>query len=433
MPELSVNPYKGTRDFYPEDKRIQNYMFQTMRNVAQSYGYEEYDAPLIEDYNLYAAKSGQEIVSEQTYTFVDRGGRKVAIRPEMTPSVSRMVARRRQELSYPLRLYSIPNLWRYERQQTGRFREHWQLNVDLFGLDSIQADHEIINVADSIWQTFGAKRSMYQIKINNRKFINYVLSDYLKLNEDQSYKICKLIDRFNKMPISDFVSSVDELISDKQRAFSVPEKLIEIIKVNNISQLPKTLQECPEITPIKDLLSLNAKSIPNMTFDGTIMRGFDYYTDTIFEVSDTNPNNNRSMMGGGRYNGLVGLFGVKPLPTIGFGLGDATLLNFLQGHGLLPTIVSEVQVYVVYIGDTWRKSMEIIKEFRSLGINITEGDPSQKVGTQINNAVKKKIPYTLIIGEQELETNLFTLRNLDTSIEVKDSVTNLAQIILNKS
>ncbi|MEK7602765.1 MAG: ATP phosphoribosyltransferase regulatory subunit, partial [Patescibacteria group bacterium] len=147
---LSTQPYKGARDFYPEDKRLQKYIFNKWAEVCKLFGYEEYDAPILEPLELYIAKSGEEIVNEQTYTFEDRGGRKVAIRPEMTPTVSRMVAAKRQELSYPVRWYSIPNLWRYERPQRGRLREHWQLNVDVFGIDTIQAEHELILLADKI-------------------------------------------------------------------------------------------------------------------------------------------------------------------------------------------------------------------------------------------------------------------------------------------
>src|SRR5438309_11103942 len=153
---LPTQPYKGARDFYPDDKRLQKYIFGKLRESVEKFGYEEYDAPVLEPLELYLAKTGEEIVNEQTYTFEDRGGRKVAIRPEMTPTVSRMVAAKRQELAYPLRWYSIPNLWRYERPQRGRLREHWQLNVDLFGLPGIEAEHEIINVVDTIFQSFGA-------------------------------------------------------------------------------------------------------------------------------------------------------------------------------------------------------------------------------------------------------------------------------------
>src|SRR5665213_549435 len=152
---LPTQPYKGTRDFYPEDKRIQKFMFKVLRDVVESFGYQEYDAPILEPLEIYAAYSGEEIVTKELYSFEDKGGRSVAIRPEMTHSVSRMVAGRRQELAYPLRLYSIPNLWRYERPQRGRLREHWQLNVDLFGVEGIEGHAEIIQIADSVLKYLG--------------------------------------------------------------------------------------------------------------------------------------------------------------------------------------------------------------------------------------------------------------------------------------
>src|ERR1700685_1265044 len=175
---LSTQPYKGARDFYPEDKRLQQYMFTIWRQVVERFGYEEYDAPILEPLELYLAKTGEEIVNEQTYVFEDRGGRKVVIRPEMTPTVSRMVAARRQELAYPLRWYSIPNLWRYERPQKGRLREHWQLNVDVFGIEDLTAEHEVIQIADGIMQAFAAKRSQYVIKLNSRKLTDSFLREY---------------------------------------------------------------------------------------------------------------------------------------------------------------------------------------------------------------------------------------------------------------
>src|SRR4051812_20586936 len=164
---LSKQPYKGARDFYPPDKRLQKYMFGVWREVCEKFGYEEYDAPILEPLDIYLAKTGEEIVNEQTYTFKDRGGREVVIRPEMTPTVSRMVAAKRQELSYPLRWYSIPNLWRYERPQRGRLREHWQLNVDIFGVADYSAESEIITLVDTIFKSFGARHDMYEIRLNS--------------------------------------------------------------------------------------------------------------------------------------------------------------------------------------------------------------------------------------------------------------------------
>ena len=165
MSKLSTNPYKGTRDFYPEDLRVRNYIFDKWREVCRSFGYEEYDASVIEPMDLYTAKTSEEIVSSQTFSFEDRGGRKVTLRPEMTPSVSRMVAARRMELGYPLRLFSIPNCFRYERMQRGRTREFWQLNADLFGVDGIEAEVEILLLTDQLMKVFGATEDMYEIRI----------------------------------------------------------------------------------------------------------------------------------------------------------------------------------------------------------------------------------------------------------------------------
>ena len=422
--KLNINPYKGSRDFYPEDKRVLKYLFSKLKSVVESYGYEEYDAPMLEEFDLYAAKSGIEIVSKQTYNFIDRGGRKVAIRPEMTPSVSRMVAKKRQELSYPLRLYSIPNLWRYERQQKGRFREHWQLNVDLFGLSGLQGDNEMILIADNIFQSFGASRKMYQIKINSRKFMGYFFADYLGLSDEKTINIMKLVDSVHKMPMVEFISQVDEIIDDSDRQNLVVEKLIDLIKVNNLKDLPVQLKNHPSLDVIKGIFDLN-KEKTNIVFDPTIMRGFDYYTDIVFEIFDENPDNNRSMMGGGRYDGLVGLFGVEPISTVGFGLGDATLFNFVSSHGLLPTLPPETDVFAILLDSDLSSVYPILQSLRIEGINIAEGLQGKKLGDQIATALKKNIPYVLIIGREEIKTGKLTLKDLSTKKEHKLNVREL--------
>ena len=169
---LSTQPYKGTRDFYPEDMRLRKWMFAKWRKVVESFGYEEYDGPILESMDLFTAKTSEEIVNDQSFNFEDRGGRRVIMRPEMTPTVSRMVAARRQELGYPLRLYSIPNCFRYERQQRGRLREFWQLNVDLFGVEGIEADVEMILMVDALMKEFDAKEGQYEIRINSRAMLD---------------------------------------------------------------------------------------------------------------------------------------------------------------------------------------------------------------------------------------------------------------------
>jgi histidyl-tRNA synthetase len=425
---LSTQPYKGARDFYPPDKRLQKYMFGKLREVAERFGYEEYDAPILEPLDIYLAKTGDEIVNEQTYTFEDRGGRKVVIRPEMTPTVSRMVAAKRQELAYPLRWYSIPNLWRYERPQRGRLREHWQLNVDIFGVPGIEAEYELVTMVDAMFKAFGATHDMYEIRLNSRKLMDFALRDCLKLSEQQAHEVGKLIDRFEKLERNDFISKIDDVLTDKQRASGVVEQLLGILQARDLKALPSELQKNDYAKELQSMLNmLSNAGLSNARFDAALMRGFDYYTDVVFEVFDTHPDNNRSMLGGGRYDGLVGLFGVQPVPTVGFGWGDVTLANFLGLHHLMPELPPETDVYVVLIGEVDQASQQPITELRELGICVAVDLTRRKIGDQLKVADKKGILYALIIGETELAENKFVLKDLKTGSEDKLSIPEIAE------
>ncbi|HYV33618.1 MAG TPA: ATP phosphoribosyltransferase regulatory subunit, partial [Candidatus Limnocylindria bacterium] len=271
--KLSLEPYKGTRDFYPQDQFVQNYIFGVWKKVVESYGYLEYNASILEETELYRAKSGEEIVGEQTYSFKDRGDREVTIRPEMTPTVARMVAQKRRELTFPLRWYSIPNLFRYERPQRGRLREHWQLNVDMFGVDSVEADVEIISLAYDIMMSFGAKPEQFIIRLNNRRALSKML-EKMGLNEEKQRAFRTLLDKKNK--IKDFDEQAIALLG----------------KPFNISAM--------QDEEIGNLINLLAKrGITNAQYDPYLVRGFDYYTGTVFELYDTNPENPRALFGGG--------------------------------------------------------------------------------------------------------------------------------------
>lgn len=427
---LSTQPYKGARDFYPEDKRVQKYMFDVLRRTVERFGYEEYDAPLLEPLELYLAKTGEEIVNEQTYAFEDRGGRKVAIRPEMTPSVSRMVAAKRQELAYPIRWYSIPNLWRYERPQRGRLREHFQLNVDLFGIQGISAEHEMILIMDGIMQAFHAKRSAYSIKLNSRKFTDYILTEYIGFDQVQAYSVAKLIDRMHKMEATEFTVQLDALCTPTQREAGEAQKLQDVLGAKSFATLPADVKDHPSLAQIQILIELLGEGgITNVEFDATLMRGFDYYTDIVFEVFDKHPDNNRSMMGGGRYDGLVGLFGVEPIPTIGFAMGDVTLRNFLEIHELLPPLHTETNAYVILVGDVYKQAQKPIAEMRAAGLHVAVDTTGRKIGAQIQTAEKKGIHYAVFIGEREIAENQFVVKNLRTGVEEKHGISRLVTMV----
>ncbi|MCL2173920.1 histidine--tRNA ligase [Candidatus Saccharibacteria bacterium] len=418
---LNLQPYKGTRDIYPEDMRLRQYIFDTWRKVVESFGYEKYDVPILEPLELYAAKTGEEIVNEQTYVFNDRGDRRVTIRPEMTPSVARMVAARRQEIPLPARLYSIANFMRYERPQKGREREFWQLNVDIFGVADTRADIEVVSIADQILREFGAGPEMYTILLNDRRLTDYIMRDYLGLTEAQASAMIKLFDRRKKISEADFDAQVAEIAPE-----NTSETLAKIQKITEVNNL----DDVPTGAPINDLqkvlATLTKKGI-NAKYDPTLMRGFDYYTGIVFEVFDQNPDNNRSMFGGGRYDGLVGLFGVEDLPVVGFAPGETTMIEFLRAWNLLPKLSPTTTIVIAPIGEV--DVTAVADQLRAAGINVAIDFTDRKLDKVIKSAVKSGAPYLMIIGEDEITSNQFKLKNLSEETEKTLSIDQIVDIV----
>jgi histidyl-tRNA synthetase len=419
MSTLSSQPYKGTRDYYPEDKRVQNYIFSTWRRVIERHGYQEYGAPMLEPIEVYSAKSGQELVNEQTYSFVDRGERTVAIRPEMTPSISRMVAARRQELPYPARLYSIANFMRYERPQRGREREFWQLNADLFGVEGVLADAEIIELGDEIMKTFGAKDDMYIIRVNNRDLINHMMDTYLGLDGVGSQMMIKLFDRKEKITSEEFARQAAEIFGAEQAEEGI-KKINKLIGAKTVVELPQELHDLQAVRDL-DALSgeLQAAGVTNFRFDVTLMRGLDYYTGMVFEVFDLHPDNNRAMFGGGRYDGLVGLFGAEPVPTVGFAPGLTATELFLQSHSLLPELRSLTEIGIVIVDDSVSAALQLARKLRAEGVNTEVDFSGRKIDRQIKSIVKKNIPFMVFVGQEEVTNQVFTLKDVSTEAEEK--------------
>lgn len=416
MSGLPSQPYKGARDYYPEDMRVRSYIFSTWRKVVEGFGYEAYDAPLLEPLEIYAAKTGQEIVNEQTYRFTDRGGRNVAIRPEMTPSVSRMVAARRQELGYPVRWYNIAQHMRYERPQRGREREFWQLNADIFGVDGVSADAEIIVMADRIMKAFGADKKMYSIRINNRKMINLMMSEYLGLDVVQSQMMIKLFDRKDKLAREDFESQARDIFGENH--FDGMNKIGKLLGANSMAELPRELLDSESVREVQELFTLlHEAGVENAAFDIGLMRGFDYYTGMVFEVFDNHPDNNRAMFGGGRYDGLVGLFGAEPVATVGFAPGLSMTELFLQSHNLMPSFVSTTDVYMVVLGDVAKSARKLADDLRDEGVRVAIDNTGRKLDKQIKTAVKQKVNYLLFVGEQEIASEQYRLKDVANETE----------------
>ena len=415
--KVNTEPYKGVRDFYPADMAVQNYIFSNMKMIVESFGYSEYGASVLEPASLYRAKSGEEIVNEQTYTFTDKGDREVSLRPEMTPTVARMIAGKLKEFSFPLRWYSIPNLFRYEQPQKGRTREHWQLNVDIFGVKNINAEVEVISIASGIMHGFGLKDNNFEIRINNRKVVNFILNELFALSEETAYKVSKLIDKKLKMKAGEFESTIQSLIPERSSEF------FELLNSKNfeefISHLPTSAQAHEGIVEIKELIGkLEKLGITNVIFDQSLMRGFDYYTGTVFEIFDTNPENRRSVFGGGRYDDLLAIFDKEKVPAVGFGTGDVILRDVLETYGLLPKVVPASDLYICNFSDSSLGfAQDLAQKLRENGIKVSVDYSNKKIGDQIKYADKNKVPFVICVGDDEVKTGQFKLKELSTGKE----------------
>lgn len=405
--KLSLEPYKGTRDFYPRDQFIQNYIFGVWRRVAERYGYLEYNGSILEETELYRAKSGDEIVSEQTYSFTDRGGRDVTIRPEMTPTVARMVAQKRKELTFPLRWFSIPNLFRYERPQRGRLREHWQLNCDIFGVDSIEADTEIISMAYDAMKEFGAEDKNFIIRINNRQSLAQMFWQ-MGLSEEQALALRRLIDKKDKIP--DFDEQAEKLLGKPFEASALPDK-------DSVAIMEK----------------LKLRGITNIKFDPYLVRGLDYYTGTVFEMYDTNPANPRALFGGGRYDDLVALFGVEKVAGVGFGWGDVTTRDFLETYNLLPEYQPPTELYICHLEGFTEAANALALNLRKAGVKVAVDLTDRKVSAQIKTADKEQVQFVVVMGEEEVKTGKYRLKNLKTSKESEVDAQGMVAAIKDKS
>ncbi len=419
MNSISTDSYKGVRDFYPEDMFVQKYIFDTMRKVAERYGYTEYNASVLEPTELYKSKSSEEIVNDQTYSFKDRGDRDVTLRPEMTPTVARMVAAKKRELAYPLRWYSIPNLFRYEKPQRGRLREHWQLNVDLFGINTLDADAEIITIAARLLETYGAKAADYEIRVSHRGLLRFVLEKIYGLNADDAHTLIKLIDKKDKMEAPKFLDAMTVVLGDKA------ESLIKLLELPDATQVKDGMMKWHNVVPegIDDIMAIQEKlkAIGIETkFDLSLARGFDYYTGIVFEVFDTNPENRRSLFGGGRYDDLLSVFGSEKVPAVGFGAGDVGMRDFLEVRGLIPKFKSPAAVYICPLDENEQAEAFKLAEFlRSHDINAAIDLSDKKIGDKIKTAVKLSIPHVLIVGPDEISSGEFALKTLETQSEEK--------------
>ncbi|MBN1373805.1 histidine--tRNA ligase [Candidatus Dojkabacteria bacterium] len=405
MNTLSVNPPKGTYDWDPKEFAIRKYIFDTWRKVCKSFGYEEYLTPVLEDANIYRAKSGEEVGGKELMIVTDRAGRELAMRPEMTPSVTRLVAKTYESMQKPVRYFSIANFFRNQKPQRGRNREFWQLNYDIFGADSLSADVEIIQIAIEIMLALGAPKDSFKVRINNRKLIDYVLSAVPSANRQN---VVRLMDKVANISREDLVSALKEL--------NVPnvDALVDFVS-GDIKNLP----DCEGTTELNTVYKVLSELgfAEYVKIDTSIVRGFDYYDGTVFEVFDENPENKRSLFGGGRYNGLAVLFGKNSFPAVGCAPGDETTKLFLEGWNLVPEYDNSLDYLVTRFKETKELSDKIAAKLRKEGCTVVSYLDADSLDKQLRFADKIGAKNVVIIGEDEAKNGVYLVKDMITKTQ----------------
>ncbi len=401
--KLSTDPYKGVRDFYPPDQFIQRYLYEHMERVCELFGYEEYNASVLEPTDLYRSKTSEEIVNEQTYTFRDRADREVTLRPEMTPSFARMIAGRSRDIPMPARWYSIQNFFRYEQVRKGREREFWQLNADIVGVAGIEADVEIIAMSHAIMRALGAEERDFEIRVSDRRILDTIY-DTVDVPAAVRPDVTRLLDKRDK--IENFREQLLGFIGNDETKVDV---LLDQIERTTSTAYLEELR-----------VQLVNMGVNNMIVDTKITRGFDYYTGMVFEVFDTSPENKRSLFGGGRYDNLLALFGGDPIPAVGFAMGDVTARDFLEAHNLLPAYAPATELMICIVEpEATSHAIRLAQDLRREDVTVAINFSGKRIGDQIRHADKMKIPFVIAVGAKERDSGRYTVKNLSTGKELE--------------
>ena len=404
-----VQSVKGTRDFYPEQMAVRVWLYNTMREVAESFGYQEYEAPILESLELYAAKSGDELVKEQSYVFTDRGGSEITLRPELTPSLARMVAQKQNELSFPVRWWSFGPFWRYERPQKGRTREFFQWNVDMLGVASPEADAENAAVLATFFQRVGLSPDQVLIKVNNRRLIDDRF-DSLDIPVDKRPAVSSWIDRREKMSPEVWMEYGKEIGLSPEQINKVKEMLAD-------KDLWKLSTELTRFFAVIDALELSEY----IRFDASIMRGLLYYTGTVFEAWEVGGEIKRSILGGGRYDNLTRDVGGDPIPGVGFAMGDVVISLILEKYGLLPKDLNiNPAPVLVTVFDEKRllASFKLASELRRSGLKVVCYPEAVRLQKQFKYADRIGARVTLVLGPDEVENGQVAVKNLTNGEQV---------------
>jgi histidyl-tRNA synthetase len=406
-------PPKGTRDFYPEEMALREYVFNTWEKTCKRYGFEKVDAPIFEHLELFTKKSGDEI-EKQLYTFEDKSGRKLALRPEITPSLARMVAQKGSALKKPVRWYSIPRLFRYEKMQKGRLREFFQLNVDILGITQVNADAELIAVAIDSMRDLGLDNSDFSVHVSSRNLLEELFTN-LKIDKNTIPPLFSLLDKQHKLSEDDFFKELEDFLVNPTLAEKV-HTILQAKSLDEIRTINTSSEAIKELDSLFELIS-NYGMSDFVKFDIGIVRGLAYYTGIVFELLDKK-RSLRSIAGGGRYDRLVDLYGGPGTPATGFATGDVVLAELLKAKNVLPGPLPRSNVFIVsFDKDVPGKAIRIAQMLRNNDISCEFALKPAGIGKQMKLADAARAKIALLIGGDEEKENKVKIRNMETGSE----------------
>ncbi|HMB00019.1 MAG TPA: histidine--tRNA ligase [Spirochaetota bacterium] len=415
MTYFSTKPLKGFLDEFPEQLAQTNWILQKVKKVAATFNYQEYDSPVLEPVDIFAVKSGEELIAKQSYTFTDRGKRKVIMRPEVTPSLARMVANVIKEKPRPFRWFAVPKCYRYERPQKGRLREFKQLNFDLIGDDSLVSDFEMISLVLALMQVFKVSNDKFKIYFNNR----YLVDSYLALKNFSAaakQNFYNLVDKSSKLEKNAFRQMLKDIFHNSEQTAFI-ERYLQLSSLDELVSLIK--QEQPDAVLPGAVLKLNTL-LQQLNLDDVVIynpatvRGLDYYTGLVFEVYDTGTDINRALFGGGRYDNLLGYFANETVSGIGFGMGLPVFSLFLQKYDLIkPDELKPVVTVLITLDKKYFSySTRVAARLRNQGETVAYATGSGSLKKQLNRALKQNAGRVIIIGEDEYNQNYYTVKDL---------------------
>jgi len=399
-----MQPLPGFRDFYPETLAVRRYIFGKWREMARRYGFREYDGPPLEPLELFTLKSGDEIVG-QLFNFVDKGERAVALRPEMTPTLARMVGARQRDYKKPLKWFAIPQLFRYEKQQRGRLREHFQFNADILGEADPAADAELVALAIDTLRSFGLTQEDFVVRVSDRRAWQRYLES-LGVPADQQYAVFQAVDKMEREPLE----------KTRSKIAAVTPKVDDILAFADAKETKDEL---------RSMLSALGELASFCEVDYKIVRGLAYYTGIVWEIHDRK-GELRAIAGGGRYDNLLKLVGGVDMPALGFGMGDVVLGELLKDRHLLPKLDWQLDCYVVIAEETLRAAaLALIHRLRDAGISVDYALTPAKVGKQFQNAAALGARFAVVVGPQEWSVGEVRVKKLATAMETPVKLTEL--------